>query len=168
MWNQQIQDHARASPVSDAQCDRRDAVSNGLWLPYQERIRLKKIAQRRRGRRNKETKRKVVIGTLNVGAMTGRRREVVDQMQRKAMDILCVQETRWKGEKAREMGDGYKLYYVGGDGKKNGVGVLLSPEMEDNVLEVKREPDRLIWMRMNVGKIELNIVSAYAPPSRIL
>ena len=37
--------NARASPESDAQHERRDAVTNGLRLPYQERIRLKKIVQ---------------------------------------------------------------------------------------------------------------------------
>ena len=58
--------------------------------------------------------------------------------ERKGMDILCVQETRWEGAKAREMGNGYKLYYVGEDGKNNGVGILLSPAMKKNVLKVNR------------------------------
>ena len=126
-------------------------------------MRLKKIAQRRRDRRQAETMRKVVIRTLNVGTMTNRGMEVVDLMKRKGMDILCVQETRWKGVKAREMRNGYKLYYIGEDGKNNGVGILLSPVLKENVLEVNRESDRVIWMRLNVDKVEINVVSAYAP-----
>ena len=163
MWIHTNQDQARASPGSDAQHDRCDAVRSGLRLPYQERIRLKKIAQRMEERRQKSTRRKVVIGTLNVGTMTGRGKEVVDLMERKGMDVLCVQETRWKGKKAREMGNGYKIYYVGDDGKNNGVGIILSPEMKDNVLEVNRETDRVIWMRLIVDKRAVNVVSAYAP-----
>ena len=145
MWTQQNQDQTRAYPRSDLQCDRRDAVTSGLWLPYQEQIWLK-IALRRRERCRVETRGKVVAGTLNVGTMTGKGKEVVDLMERKCMDVLCVQETRCKGENAGEMGNGYKLYYVGEDGKNNSVGILLSPEMKENVLEVHRESDRVIWI----------------------
>ena len=167
MWTQRNRDHARAFPRSDAQRDRRDAVTNGLRLPYQEWVQLKKIALRRRERCQAETRRKVVIGMLNVGRMTNRGMKVVDLMERKGMDILCVQETRWKGAKAREMGNGYKLYYVDEDGKNNGVGILLSPVMKENVLEVNRESDSVIWMRLNVEKVEIHVVSAYAPPPRL-
>ena len=51
------------------------------------------------------------VGTLNTGSMTGRGREVADMIKRRRVDILCVQETRWNGEKAMELGDGYKLYF---------------------------------------------------------
>jgi Exonuclease III len=39
------------------------------------------------------------VGTLNVGSLTGRGREVADLMSRRKIQILCVQETRWKGKK---------------------------------------------------------------------
>ena len=42
--------------------------------------------------------------------MTGKGREVADLMEQKGVDILCVQETRWKGERARCIGGGYKPY----------------------------------------------------------
>ena len=65
-------DPARASASSDAQEHRRTLARNGLRLPIHERIRLKKIAKRRR-RRDKEGKGKTIrIATLNVGSMTGR------------------------------------------------------------------------------------------------
>ena len=74
------------------QHNRRGAVKSGRRLPYQERIRVKKLAQRRRKEGN--GKRKMKIATLNVGAMNGGGREIVDVMQRKKVAILCVQETR--------------------------------------------------------------------------
>ena len=34
----------------------------------------------------------VRVGTLNVGTMTGKGRELADMMERRKVDILCVQE----------------------------------------------------------------------------
>ena len=157
------QDHARAFSASDAQRDRRDTARNGIRLPYRERIRLKKLDQREKRRRKEaEMKWNVVVGTLNVGTMTGRGQKVVDVMEKK-IDVLCVQKTRWKGQKAREMGNGYKLYYTGEDCKRNGVGIALSPGLKEGVLQVNRESDRLIWMKLAVGNVTVNVVSTYAP-----
>ena len=39
------------------------------------------------------------VGTLNIGTMTGRGRELADLMERRNVDILCLQETKWKGVK---------------------------------------------------------------------
>ncbi|KAK3525621.1 hypothetical protein QTP70_001440 [Hemibagrus guttatus] len=60
-------------------------------------------------------------------------------MERRKVDILCVQETRWKGSKARSIGAGFKLFYYGVDSKRNGVGVVLKEEFVRNVLEVGYE-----------------------------
>ncbi|KAK3569563.1 hypothetical protein QTP86_001258 [Hemibagrus guttatus] len=46
-------------------------------------------------------------------------------MERRKVDILCVQETRWKGSKACSIGAGFKLFYYGVDSKRNGVGCEL-------------------------------------------
>ncbi len=47
----QKEDHqSKGVPKGDAQHDRRGAVESGLRLPYEERIRLKKLAQRRKMR----------------------------------------------------------------------------------------------------------------------
>ena len=65
-------DPARASPLKRRARTPVTLARNGLRLPYHERIRLKKIAQRIR-RRDKEGKGKTIrIATLNVGSMTGR------------------------------------------------------------------------------------------------
>ena len=39
-----------------------------------------------------EEERSFVIATLNVGTMTARGREAVDVMERRKIDVLCVQE----------------------------------------------------------------------------
>ena len=95
--------------------------------------------------------------------MTGRGQEVVDFMERRKINIMCVEETKWKGSKARELGNGFKLFYIGEDGRRNGVGIILNDEMKKGVLSVKRRSDRTIWMKVALDGDIINIMSAYAP-----
>ena len=69
--------------------------------------------------------------------MTGRGRELADMMERRNVDILCLQETRWKGSKARNIGGGYKIFYNGADGRKNGIGIMLREELAESVFGSK-------------------------------
>ena len=96
--------------------------------------------------------------------MTGRSREVADVMERRKIDILCVQETLWKGNKARVIGSGFKLIYSETDERgRCGVGVVLSKEMKDNVVEVERISCRIMKVKLCCGGHILTVVSAYAP-----
>ncbi|KAK3564031.1 hypothetical protein QTP86_006945 [Hemibagrus guttatus] len=88
-------------------------------------------------------------------------RKLADMMERRKVDILCVQETRWKASKARSIGAGFKLFYYGVDSKRNGVGVVL--KFERNVLEVKRVSDRVMSLKLEIEGVMLNVVSGYAP-----
>ncbi|KAK3515449.1 hypothetical protein QTP70_021407 [Hemibagrus guttatus] len=97
------------------------------------------------------------IGTLNVGTMTGKGRELADMMERRKVDILCVQETRWKGSKARSIGAGFKLFYYGVDSKRNGVGVVLKEEFVRNVLEVKRVSYDELYTRLDTREGEKDL-----------
>ena len=101
---------------------------------------------------------------MNVGTMTGRGREIADLMKTRRIDVLCVQETRWKGNKAKELGEGYKLIYSGANHEgRNGVGMVLSSEMKEEIIEVNRRNDRIIWIRLMVENCALNVFSVYAP-----
>ncbi|KAK6748925.1 hypothetical protein RB195_001503 [Necator americanus] len=73
----------------------------------------------------------------------------------------ATKETRWKGSKARELGDGYKLIYHG-TSNRNGVGIILN-EFRNSVTAVDRLSDRLMAVEVDTGKVELRVVSAYAP-----
>ncbi|KAK3530804.1 hypothetical protein QTP70_002831 [Hemibagrus guttatus] len=81
----------------------------------------------------------------------GKGRELADVMERRKVDILCVQETRWKGSKARSIGAGFKLFYYGVDSKRNGVGVVLKEEFMRNVLEVgcELEEKERFWSELD-------------------
>ena len=95
------------------------------------------------------------VGTLNVGAMTGKGIELAEMMVKRKVDILCVQETKWKGSKARNIGDGCKIFYHGEDRRRNGVGVVMGEDYIGKVIEVKRVSDRMMYT--------MTVVSAYVP-----
>jgi len=106
----------------------------------------------------------VKVGSLNVGTMSGKGREVVDLMERRKLEVLCLQETRWRGNKARELGRGFKLFYSGADGRgRNGVGIILSPNHKENVISVWRKNDRIMLIKLIIGNTIINIMSVYAP-----
>ena len=76
---------------------------------------------------------------------------------------MCVQETKWKESKARELGSGFKLFYIGEDGRRNGVGIILNENIKRGVLSVKRRSDRITWVKVARNGEIINIMSAYAP-----
>ena len=121
--------------------------------------------QWRRKERNEERKKakiKLKVATLNLGTMTGKGRKVVDLTKKRGMDIPCVQETYWKGEKARCIDGGYKVWYCGSRNKKNGVGIILEKEYVGRVVELWRVTDRILCLKMELDGVMLNVISAYA------
>jgi exonuclease III len=104
------------------------------------------------------------VGTWNVGSLTGKLREIVDTMIRRHVNILCVQETKWKGQKAKEMEDtSFKLWYTRTMANKNGVDIVLDKSLKDGVVDIKRQGDRIILVKLLVGDLVFNVISAYAP-----
>ena len=91
-----------------------------------------------------------------IETMTGRGRELADMMEQKNVDILCLQETKWKESKARNIGGGCKLFYNGADGRKNRIGIVVREELAESVLQVKRVSDRLMAMKLEVKGSILN------------
>ncbi|AQK67535.1 Craniofacial development protein 2 [Zea mays] len=46
---------------------------------------------------------------------------------------------------------------------KNGVGILIDKSLKDGVVDVKRQGNRIILVKLVLGDVVLNIISAYAP-----
>jgi exonuclease III len=50
------------------------------------------------------------------------------------VNILYIQETKWKGQTAKEVEDtGFKLWYIGNTSTKNSVGIVLDKSLKDEV-----------------------------------
>jgi exonuclease III len=104
------------------------------------------------------------VGTWNVWSLTGKLREIVDTMIRRRVNILCVQETKWKGQKAKEVEDtSFKLWYTSITANKNGVSIVLDKSLKDRVVDIKRQGDMIILVKLLVGDLVFNVISAYAP-----
>ncbi|KAK6751142.1 hypothetical protein RB195_002860 [Necator americanus] len=145
---------ARAYPESDAHCPRPGSVAYMRGLPARGRSWPKKLVRHRQ-------QHPVRLATLNVGTLPGRSRVLADSLRKRHVDICCVQETRWKGSKSRELGDGYKLIYHG-TSNRNGVGITLNESFRNSVTAVDRLSDRLMAVKVDIGEVELRVASAYA------
>ncbi|GJZ48688.1 cleavage/polyadenylation specificity factor, 25kDa subunit [Tanacetum coccineum] len=104
---------------------------------------------------------KIRVGSWNVGTLTGKFLELVDALKRKKVYIACFQETKWKGSCNRE-GNQYKLWYSGSKTARNGVGVVLAPNLKDKVVEVSRISDRIMMVRLVIEEETISVISAYA------
>jgi Reverse transcriptase (RNA-dependent DNA polymerase)/Endonuclease/Exonuclease/phosphatase family len=142
--------HARASPAGDARRPRPNDVGNQRGLPAHGRSGLKKRVHLR-------------LGTINVGTMTGRSRELVAALKSHRIDIACIQETKWNGAKAKDIGEGYKLHYNGERNTQNGVGIAISSKLRDSVVAVNRISDRLMSIEIDSNSSLLRVISCYAP-----
>ena len=145
-------ENARAYPASDARRKHPTLAKNGRGLPHQEWAGLKKVVQ------------KIRLGTVNVGSLTGRSRELADLMDRRKVNILCVQETRWKGNKSKELGEGCKLIYSGANpDSRNEVGIVLDNIWREDLVGFIRRNDRIMRVKLCTGEMNVNVVCAYAP-----
>ncbi|KAE8674435.1 Detected protein of unknown function [Hibiscus syriacus] len=108
----------------------------------------------------KETRLRVC--TLNVGTLNARLLELIDVLSNRKIDFACIQETRWKGARAKEC-NGYKLWYSGIDNARNGVGILVSFRLKENVVEVCRYRDRIMMIKVIIEAEVMNVLSVYAP-----
>uniref|UniRef100_A0A1S3X3C6 Craniofacial development protein 2-like n=1 Tax=Nicotiana tabacum TaxID=4097 RepID=A0A1S3X3C6_TOBAC len=117
-----------------------------------------------RGKEGKEKKGgyRLRIESWNIGTLTGKSIELAKILQKRKVNIACVQETRWAGSKERNA-DGYKLWYSGVVRSKNGVGILVDRDLRGSVVEVRRVNNRLIFIKLVIGECTLNVVSAYMP-----
>ena len=68
----------------------------------------------------------------------------MDTAIRRRVNILDIQDTKWKGQKVKVDNTGFKLWYTGTTSNKSGVGVLIDKSLMDGVVEVRRQGDRII------------------------
>jgi hypothetical protein len=117
-----------------------------------------------RGARKLVGKSRIRLGSWNVGSLTGKLRELVDTAIRRRVNTLCVQETKWTGQNAKEVENtGFKLWYTGKERSINGVGILIDKSLKNEVVVVRRQGDRIIMIKLIFEDLVLNVISAYAP-----
>ena len=70
----------------------------------------------------------------NVETLIDESRELADVLRRSNVNICCVQETKSKVQKSREIGEGYKIIYSERTSTRNGVGMILDEETKGKVI----------------------------------
>jgi exonuclease III len=58
---------------------------------------------------------------------------------------------------------GFKLWYTGTTSTKNGVGIMLDKSLKNEVVDIKRQGDRIILVELLVRDLVFNVINAYAP-----
>ena len=88
-----------------------------------------------------------------------------EQLQKREVDMCCLQEVRWRGQGARFVGcrgRRFKLWWYGNnDGI--GVGILVKEELSKKVVEVRRKSDRVMAMVLAFAEEVVRVIHAYAP-----
>ena len=106
------------------------------------------------------------VCTVNVGTMKGRSHEVALMLGRRKADICCIQEVRYKSNSSTTIGSGedkYKFWYSSSDSGLNGVGIMLRQDLVENVVEVERFCDRMMRVKLVIGRTVYHVLSVYAP-----
>ena len=151
--------------LPDGNCLRQ---STGVASPAQPRVRTAGLSlHAKQGVVHPE---KFRAASLNVGTLTGKSNEVVETLSRRGIDLCCVQETRLKcdtGDNQTRVITGkdtkYKLYFCGNNRGLGGVGILLAEKWLNNVFKVERFSDRIMLLKLVIGKVVLSFLSLYAP-----
>ena len=69
------------------------------------------------------------------------------------VSILCVQETKWVGEKVRIIEpQGYKLWYSGRDRNLNGVSLIINKQLLEDVVEARRKGYKILLVKLILGR----------------
>ncbi|KAL4181416.1 hypothetical protein AMTRI_Chr12g271110 [Amborella trichopoda] len=117
--------YARAFPKSDA-LQRPVAAKNRKGFPrHFGQTRVNKLVQENRIR----------LATWNIRTLTCK------------INITCLQETKRKGEKAKEI-DEYKLWYTGKDNNRNSLGIIVDKDLKDKVVNVDRIGDKHLLIKL--------------------
>ncbi|XP_070041242.1 uncharacterized protein [Nicotiana tomentosiformis] len=88
------------------------------------------------------------IRSWNIGTLTGKSIELVKILQKRKVNIACVQDTMRVVSKVRNA-DGYKLWCSKGLKGKNGVGILVDREIRES-MEVL---DEVVWGTLPTEKL---------------
>jgi len=112
------------------------------------------------------------VATWNVGSLKKHDCEMVETFSRRKVNLCGVQEHRWAGGLTPKQtcfikgkDSHYKFYWCGNKEDQGGVGILLVEHWVDKLFEVVRISDRIIVLRLVIGKAIFTFLSVYAPQS---
>ena len=110
------------------------------------------------------------VASFNVGTLNKRSAEVVETLARRRVDLCSLQEIRKKGtllpgqaEWITGKDSRMRLYWCGNQKASGGVGIMLAEKWVEKVFEVQRITDRILMLKLIIGKQIFTFVALYAP-----
>ena len=110
------------------------------------------------------------VATWNVGTLKKRQCEVVETLTRRRVDLCSVSEHRWAGgltaNQARILmskDSKYKFFWCGSSSGLSGIGILLAERWVDKAFEVKRTSDRILQLKLVIGRAVFTFLAVNAP-----
>ena len=94
-------------------------------------------------RQNEVRKGLLRLVTVNVDALSGRSREVMDMFKRRRVDIRFLQQVRYRGQGTRVYRgeEKYKFWWSGSEEGRNGVGIMVKEDLVGEAIEITRLDD---------------------------
>lgn len=86
------------------------------------------------------------------------------------MNVCCVQEVRWRGASARLItgrDSKYKMFWVGNNFGLGGVRIVVARNWIDKIFDMECVNDRLMMIKLFIGKQILAVVSTYTKQQRL-
>ena len=107
---------------------------------------------------------KLRLALVNVG----RSAEVTETIRRRNVDVVALQEKRYKNvgvRKLRGCDFEYKLYWIGEETGRGGVGLMVKHDLVEFVMEVRKVSTRIISIDTAVNEKVVTVISVYEPQS---
>jgi len=77
------------------------------------------------------------------------------------VDAGCIQETRWRSSGCRffgAQGKRYKLFWMGGKDRSDGIGMFIAEKWMDRVVKVDRHSERVLILKMVLDNSLVNVL----------
>jgi len=97
--------------------------------------------------------------------LTGRADELMEALVDREVDVRCIQETRWRGSGCRffgAQGKRYKLFWMGGKDRSDGVGMFVAEKWVDSVEKVERLSERVLILKMVLDNSFMNVLTVFS------
>jgi hypothetical protein len=132
-------------------------------------LRAGRMDNRRPKRVSRNKKENIHLGTWNVLTMLqpGKMQEVTEQILQTELQIVALQEIRWKGQ-GQIKKDKYNLYYSCKEGQTGqlGTGFLAKKEIVKNIMGFEPINERICKLRLKGKYHNITIINIHAPPEQ--
>ena len=116
------------------------------------------------GRINLKKRTQMKLATWNVRTLNriGAAEELEKEVERYGVDIVALQEMRWKGTGKKQMKNG-TMYWSGGRKREEGTGFYIKKRLDSSILEFEPVSSRICRLRLQSKWFNTTLICVHAP-----